>query len=131
MAKKTVDLDTPFRKNERVLTTRDLGPIGQGAEGIVQLQNGLGEWMRYWVLFDDGEQVGQVSHRDLVRPFQLQDWHRRQEEIAEAAEREANKAVAEVESAAGGGGGGGGGIADQIPADLLERSRAAKARLLG
>lgn len=131
MAKKQLDLDTPFRKGEKVIATRDLMGIPGGTKGKVQLQNGLGTWFRYWVLFEDGRQLGQVDHNDLVRPNQLQDWIDRKEAAELAAEQAANAPEEAAETAAVGAGGGGGGIADQIPADLLERSRAAKARLLG
>ncbi len=133
MAKKTLDLDTPFRKNEKVMTTRDIGVVGEGAKGKVQLHNGLGPWLRYWVIFDNGRQVGQVNHADLVRPFQLDEWQQREEDRAAAAERAAQAELEGVSAAAEApaAGGGGGGLADQIPAALLERSKAAKARLLG
>lgn len=127
---KTVDLDTPFRKGERVIATRDLQDVPGGTRGRVQLHNGLGVWHRYWVLFDGGRQMGQVDHDDLVRPDMMQRWLDRKEELARAAER----STAETEAtgpAAAESGGGGDGIASQIPAHLLERSKAAKARLLG
>ncbi len=132
MAKKNVDLDTPFRRGERVVATRNIYGIASGTRGKVQIHNGLGQWDRYWVMFDGDRQVGQVDHHDLTRPWQLDDWMAREEAKAEAALRsEAEAQEAESEEAEGGGGGGGGGIADQIPAHLLERSKAAKQRLLG
>ncbi|MEL6982729.1 MAG: hypothetical protein AAFO29_09935 [Actinomycetota bacterium] len=126
---KTLDLDTPFRKGELVIATRDLEDVPGGTEGKIQLHNGLGAWNRYWVLFEGTRQMGQVDHDDLVRPNQLQDWKDRKEEDRLAAERAAAGAVeaAAVETT----GDGGGGAASLIPAHLLERSKAAKARLLG
>jgi hypothetical protein len=132
MAKKNVDLDTPFRRGERVVATRDIHGIANGTPGKVQIHNGLGQWDRYWVMFDGDRQVGQVDHHDLTRPWQLDEWMAREEAKAEAALRsEAEAQEAASKEAEGGGGGGGGGIADQIPAHLLERSKAAKQRLLG
>ncbi len=129
---KTVDLDTPFRKGEKVIATRDLEDVPGGTQGRIQLHNGLGAWHRYWVLFDGDRQMGQVDHDDLVRPGQLQAWKDHKEAMALAAEQSAAQAeAAEASAAAGGGDGGGSGIASQIPAHLLERSKAAKARLLG
>ncbi len=130
---KTLDLDTPFRKGEKVIATRDLEEIPGGTKGKVQLHNGLGQWHRYWVLFDGGRQMGQVDHDDLVRPNQLDAWKTRKEEEAMAAERSAAEAEEAAAAASSGDGGGGGptGIAAQIPAHLLERSKAAKTRLLG
>jgi hypothetical protein len=132
MAKKARDLDTPFRRGEKVLTTRDVQDIAEGTKGTVKLTNGLGEWRRYWVRFDDGIR-GQVSHEDLVRPSQLEAWLQRQEDQANAALASAQAAAEEAsgDAAADGGGGDGGGVASLIPAHLLERSQAAKARLLG
>ncbi len=131
MAKKELELDTPFRRGEKVVATRDIRGVPSGTQGRIQLHNGLGRWDRYWVLFGD-QQVGQVDHDDLTRPYQLDDWLRREEERAEAALRsESEQAQAAAEAAAGDNGGGGGGIASQIPAHLLERSKAAKQRLLG
>ncbi|MEM7324165.1 MAG: hypothetical protein AAF531_13835 [Actinomycetota bacterium] len=134
MPRKSIELDTPFRKGEKVVATRDLGPIPGGTEGKIQLQNGISTWKRYWVLFDGKQQRGQVDHDDLVRPHQMQAWLDRKaaaEEAALAAAEAAESDAASAVEAGAGGGGGGGGIADQIPAHLLERSRAAKARLLG
>lgn len=129
MAKKNPELDTPFRRGELVVATRDIRDIPQGTEGKIQLHNGLGTWDRYWVLFGD-RQVGQVDHDDLTRPFQLDEWLQREEERAEAALRSAEEESKETEVASSDGDGGGG-IASQIPAHLLERSKAAKQRLLG
>ncbi len=126
-----VTLQTPFRPGEKIVTTRPVGGRPAGSPGKVRLSNGLGNgsWHRYWVRFADGELVGQVDHDDLVRPAMVDDWDAHQLALAEAA---ANSALAEAAPAeAATGGGGGGGIADQIPAALLERSKAAKARLLG
>ncbi len=127
---KTLDLDTPFRKGELVIATRDIEDVPGGTEGKIQLHNGLGSWHRYWVLFEGTRQMGQVDHDDLVRPKQLQQWHDRKEAEAMAAERSAEEAESAA-TAAVDSGGGGGGAASLIPAHLLERSKAAKARLLG
>ncbi len=126
-----VTLQTPFRPGEKVLTTRPINGRPVGSKGKVRLANGLGAgtWHRYWVRFADGGMVGQVDHDDLVRPNMMAEWDAHQLAKAEAA---ANTALAaETPAAAADTGGRGGGIADQIPAHLLERSKAAKARLLG
>ena len=131
MAKKARDLDTPFRRGEKVLTTRGVQDIAEGTKGTVKLTNGLGEWRRYWVRFDDGIR-GQVSHQDLVRPDQLGAWVQREEDQANAALANASAAAdAAASDAATGDGDGAGGAASLIPAHLLERSKAAKTRLLG
>ncbi len=131
MAKKVLELDTPFRKNEKVITTRSLGPIPEGAVGKVKLANGLTNWSRYWVQFNDGQMVGSIDHDDLVRPAMLSQWT--EAKVAEAAAAEAALTAADTPAveAAGDGGGGGGGNNFGIPEALLERSRAAKTRILG
>ena len=67
-----------------------------------------------------------------MRPDQLDDWIQREEDKANAAARsEAAELEAASATADGNGSGDGGGAASLIPAHLLERSKAAKARLLG
>ncbi|MFV0257625.1 MAG: hypothetical protein ACK5PP_04150 [Acidimicrobiales bacterium] len=130
MARSTIDLDTPFRPGEKVMTTVPVEDLEPGAQGKVRLANGLGAWRRYWVRFNDGRLRGQISQDELVRPRQLDEWQARETARAEAAERADQQAdTPAVEAAAGDDGGGG--IASQIPAHILERSKAAKTRLLG
>ncbi len=138
MPKQSIDLDTPFRKGENVLTTRDLRGAPEGTVGRIKLMNGLSDynggepWFRYWVRFEDGTLLGQVSHEDLVRPSQVGEWHERVEAQARAAEDAANAASSPAEASADGAPASGeSGVAALIPSALLERSRAAKARLLG
>ncbi len=137
MPKKTIELDTPFRKGEQVLTTRDLRGAPEGTVGKIKLINGLSDvsggtpWLRYWVRFEDGSLLGHVDHEDLVRPDMVEAWQARIEERAAAAEAAANAEAAPAADAGAPAAGGGGGIESMIPAALLERSRAAKARLLG
>jgi hypothetical protein len=125
MAKKILELDTPFRVGEKVVAMRDLGPVPVGTRGKVTMVNGLSVWIRYWVRWEDGSAMGQVDHSDLARPSQVDDWQRHQEERARAAE--APPAPAEEPAAVGAGGGSTSGV----PEHLLERSKAAKARKLG
>jgi len=131
MAKRKVDLDTPFRRGEKVVATRDILGIPSGSIGKIQLHNGLGRWNRYWVLFDGDRQRGQIDHDDLSRPYQLADWMQREEDKAAAAERSAEEQAVATEAAASSDGGGDGGAAGLIPPHLLERSKEAKQRLLG
>ncbi len=128
MAKKALTLDTPYRKGERVQTTLDLDDIPKGTEGNVKLANGLGNWRRYWIMFTDGRVRGQISHDELMRPSQLAAWQARQEERAQAAQR-GDAAAADTSAEVSGGDAND--PASRIPAAILERSRAAKARLLG
>jgi len=132
MAKKSVGLDTPFKTGEKVRIIRDLPGLAEGRTGKVRLSNGIGVWRRYWVRFDDGELQGQVSHDALVRPDHVDLWHEREKQRAEDALRSESETeqAAEATSDAGSNGSGGG-LAAQIPEAILQRSREAKARLLG
>ncbi len=130
MAKKTVSLDTPFKRGEKVMLVHPIPGRTEGERGKVALVNGFDDWKRYWIRFSDGDLVGSVDHGNLVRPRMYPLWRQREEKAtataqASSAETNAAPAAAEIE------GGGGGGVADLIPAALMERSRAAKARLTG
>ena len=136
MPKKAPDLDTPFDSGETVMLARSYRGVPDGAVGKVKLVNGLDAsdggqpWIRYWVRFPAHGLVGQVSHDDLVRPFQYGEWLDREEARIRASIR-TDEPVEEAAAAVDAGADAGGGIASQIPAHLLERSKAAKARLLG
>lgn len=136
MAKKAPDLDTPFKTGEKVLLARAARGLPDGAVGKVKLINGLegydgGEpWIRYWVRFPEHGLVGHVNHADLVRPFQYGEWLDREEAKIRAA-ADASAAEASETTDAPAADSGDGGVASLIPPLLLERSKAAKARLLG
>lgn len=136
MPKKSIDLDTPFTSGETVVLARPYRNIPDGAEGKIKLINGLetldgmSPWIRYWVRFKDYGLVGHVSHADLARPYQFGEWLDR-EEARLRAELDAENATSEPDAAPTAAVGAGDGVASQIPAHLLERSKAAKARLLG
>jgi len=126
-------LDTPFRKGEKVQTTVAIDNIPEGTAGKIKVANGLGTWRRYWVFFADGTVRGQVSHEELVRPSQVEEWKQREidREQAALASAQAAEEAATAEVTSGDAGGGLTGAAALVPAHLLERSRAAKARLTG
>ena len=128
---KAASLDTPFRKGEAVIATCDLKAIDSGTKGKIQLANGLGNWKRYWVRFENGLVMGHVSHNDLARPHQLKEWQEHQESLAEASKAASEETPAAETSEATSSDTPTTGAASQIPEHLLERSRAAKARLLG
>ena len=120
------DLDTPFRTGENVRTTRDLPGVPEGTRGKVKLVNGLHTWIRYWVKFDNGEIIGQVCQDDLVRPDMIGAWNERA-----AMASVATPSAGSGEAAAVGAAPAADGAAGLIPTSILERSKAAKARLLG
>ena len=135
---KTVEPETPFKKNEIVKSTIDLPGVPQGTVGKVKVINGF-TWTRYWVFFDNGVDMGQLDANDLVRP-QHWDYFFEQKELA------AERALAAAEAAANGteatdAGAGAAAAADPndplariralVPPHLLERSAAARARMGG
>ena len=136
---RTVEFGTPFKKNDTVLATVDLPGVPAGTEGKIKVINGF-DWVRYWVFFDNGVDLGQLDGDEIVRPYHWDDWRDAKEAEAEAAARAAEAAA----NAAAGGGEAAAGAADagdandplaalraMVPAHLLERSAAARARLTG
>ncbi len=135
---RTVEFGTPFKKNDTVLATVDLPGVPAGTEGRIKLVNGF-DWVRYWVFFDNGVDLGSLDTDELVRPYHLDAWTDAKEAAAEAEARAAEAAA----NAAEGGGEAAAGAAEVdandplaalralVPPHLLERSAAARARLTG
>lgn len=123
MAAKTETGPTAFRKGDRVVLTKGLPGVPEGTQGKVKTANGL-TWLRYWVDFDNGPWVGSVSATDLVAAGDWESFKQRRAEEA-ARPKEAPKAAAATE---GDGAATGGGAVGGVPAHLLERSKAARAR---
>jgi len=64
---KTVAPETPFKKNDVVKATMDLAGVPAGTQGKIKVINGF-SWVRYWVFFDNGVELGQLDADELVRP---------------------------------------------------------------
>ena len=60
MAKKQKNDDGRLSRREKVVADNDLPHVPAGTKGKVQLVNGL-SWIRYWVRFENGEQIGQLK----------------------------------------------------------------------
>ena len=125
---KTIDRTLPIKRFRKVVATVDLPGVPEGTIGKVRVANGF-TWYRYWVDFDNGVRMGQVSHEHLCHEG---DWGRFQIDRAEAERRtlealEAPEASGEgdgpVEVAAGNRFG--------VPEHLLQRSSDARTRLGG
>ena len=125
---KTIDRTLPIKRFRKVVATVDLPGVPEGTIGKVRVANGF-TWYRYWVDFDNGVHMGQVSHEHLCHEG---DWGRFQIDRAEAERRalealEAPEASGEgdgpVEVAAGNRFG--------VPEHLLQRSSDARTRLGG
>ena len=125
---KTIDRTLPIKRFKKVVATVDLPGVPEGTIGKVRVANGF-TWYRYWVDFDNGVRMGQVSHEHLCHEG---DWGRFQLDRAEAERRalealEAPEASGEgddpVEVAVGNRFG--------VPEHLLQRSSDARTRLGG
>ena len=125
---KTIDRTLPIKRFKNVGATVDLPGVPEGTIGKVRVANGF-TWYRYWVDFDNGVRMGQVSHEHLCHEG---DWGRFQLDRTEAERRalealEAPEISGEgdgpVEVAAGNRFG--------VPEHLLQRSSDARTRLGG
>ena len=118
----------PIKRFRKVVATVDLPGVPEGTIGKVRVANGF-TWYRYWVDFENGVRMGQVSHDHLCHEG---DWSRFQLDRAEA-ERRALEALKAPE--ASGEGDGPIEVAAEnrfgVPEHLLQRSRDARTRLGG
>ena len=119
-----LDRTSPIRRHQKVVATVDLPGVPEGTLGKVRVANGFA-WYRYWVDFENGVELGHVDHGNLVRAG---DWVRFQVERAEASLQVSE----EVDDPDGDDGDNGDETAEDrfgVPEYILERSRAARARL--
>ena len=117
--------ETLVRK-ERVKAAVDLRDVPEGTEGRVIISNGI-DWVRYWVAFDNGVEMGSLHRDKLVR---VKEWDQYLIDRELAAERAATAVEAgddDAGEAAGGGGGGDGATVNGVlvPQLLLDRTKAA------
>jgi hypothetical protein len=117
--------DARLRKGDKVTATVDLPGVPAGTTGKVKLVNGL-TWTRYWVFFDNGADLGQISQSSLVRTKQwaaFQDQRDNRVDAASTATSEtAGGGAADAAAPAAAGG-------SRIPEHLLERTRSRKKAL--
>lgn len=120
----------------RVVAVKPLLGVAEGTGGRIETVSGL-TWIRYWVRFDNGVWLGPVDTAAVVEEGDwpaYQDRRRAQEAaLAEAAARAAAEPdTSEPEPsdapAESGSGAEADGAASRIPAALLARSQAAKAK---
>ncbi|HRW38164.1 MAG: hypothetical protein KDB04_13085 [Acidimicrobiales bacterium] len=123
MAATTVARDQ-LRKGAKVVATTELRGVPEGTPGRVMMVAGL-SWIRYWVRFDNGVQLGSISRDKLATKADLE----RGDEVEELeVAGDAGGAAAD----AGEGDGGGGKATPSgtlVPQKLLDRSAAARVRL--
>ena len=123
---KTIDRTLPIKRYKKVVATVELPGVPEGTVGKVRVANGFA-WYRYWVDFDNGVRMGQVSHDNLCHE---DDWGRYQFDRAEA-ERRALEAPEDSVDVAGGDEGAAGAVGNQfgVPDHLIQRSRDARTRV--
>jgi hypothetical protein len=121
--------DRPIRKGDKVVATVDLAGVPEGTTGKVRLVNGFsrpGSWMRYWVFFENGVDLGSVGVDKLVRAAAWPSYQvERERRAAAGPEVQADGAAApagEVAATAADAPAEGG-AASRIPAHLLERTK--------
>jgi hypothetical protein len=123
---RTIDRTLPIKRYKKVVATVELPGVPEGTVGKVRVANGFA-WYRYWVDFDNGVRMGQVSHDNLCHE---DDWGRYQFDRAEA-ERRALEAPEDSVDVAGGDEGAAGAVGNQfgVPDHLIQRSRDARTRV--
>lgn len=123
---KTIDRTLPIRRYKKVVATVELPGVPEGTVGKVRVANGFA-WYRYWVDFDNGVRMGQVSHDNLCHQ---DDWGRFQFDRAET-ERRALEAPEDSVGSDEGDEGAAGAVGNQfgVPEHLIQRSLDARKRV--
>lgn len=129
MAKTDLSADQ-LRKGAKVVARTDLRDVPEGTEGKVILINGM-VWTRYWVRFDNGVYLGSIDRNVLAT---ADEWkrHLRGEDPWGDTAADATAGAADADGDAGGGGGSGGATTaagNFVPQHLLDKAKAARARL--
>ncbi len=112
-------------KQQKVKAATDLKGVPEGTQGKVMLSNGL-DWIRYWVKFENGIEMGSLHRNKLVR---TEDWEQflEERETGSLSIEGAMDSPDEVSIEAGSGGGVEvNGVL--VPQLLLDRTKAALER---
>ena len=118
MAKTVVSVSNDLKENDRVVATVDLKRVPRGTTGKVIMVSGL-SWIRYWVLFGNGERIGTLHRNKLAT---LNEWENKATagtsagKVASDATSESSGSSAATETIGG------------VPVHLLEKSKAARER---
>jgi|TARA_B110000116_G_scaffold84437_1_gene73544 hypothetical protein len=123
---KTIDRTLPIKRYKKVVATVELPGVPEGTVGKVRVANGFA-WYRYWVDFDNGVRMGQVSHDNLCHQ---DDWGRFQFDRAETERRALETPEDSVDSDEGDEGAAGA-VGNQfgVPEHLIQRSLDARKRV--
>jgi hypothetical protein len=113
-------------KKAKVVALTDLVGVPEGTKGKVVLVNGI-SWIRYWVRFDNGITMGSINRSALATP---EEWdHHVNGTTPGATAAVAGGGAAEAGADDGAAGGKMTANGTLVPAKLLERTQAARARL--
>jgi hypothetical protein len=112
-------------KKATVVARNDMRGVPAGTKGKVVIVNGL-TWIRYWVRFENGVAMGSINRANLATPAEWER-HLRGEDVDDTATAAAG---ADGDGAAEEDAGGGVSVNGVlVPARLIERTKAARARL--
>ena len=116
-----------LQKKEVVKAAIDLRGVPQGTTGQVIISNGL-DWVRYWVAFDNGVEVGSLHRDKLIREDEWDDYLLKREQTLQMAENEPELTDDSEEPTSGSGSGGVEVNGVLVPQLLLDRTQAALER---
>ena len=118
-----------LRKKEIVKAAINLRGVPEGTMGRVILSSGL-DWIRYWVAFDNGVELGSLHRDKLVREAEWDAYlvqRERSQEITENESEDQDNSQESDSQSLGSGGVEVNGVL--VPQLLLDRSKAALERL--
>ena len=116
-----------LQKKEVVKAAIDLRGVPEGTTGQVILSNGL-DWVRYWVAFDIGVEVGSLHRDKLIREDEWDDYLLKREQTLQKAENETELTDDSEEPPSSSGSGGVEVNGVLVPQLLLDRTQAALER---
>ena len=120
-----------LRKKEIVKAAINLRGVPEGTMGRVILSSGL-DWVRYWVAFDNGVEIGSLHRDKLVREVEWDAYILQRERSQEIAEAESSTEALDTSEEADAQSSGSGGVEVNgvlVPQLLLDRTKAALERL--
>tara|TARA_Y100000992_G_scaffold253625_1_gene186300 strand:+ start:2309 stop:2704 length:396 start_codon:yes stop_codon:yes gene_type:complete len=116
-----------LQKKEVVKAAINLRGVPEGTTGQVILSNGL-DWVRYWVAFDNGVEVGSLHRDKLIREDEWDDYLLKRERTLQKAENETELTDDSEEPPSSSGSGGVEVNGVLVPQLLLDRTQAALER---
>ena len=112
-----------LQKKEVVKAAINLRGVPEGTTGQVILSNGL-DWVRYWVAFDNGVEVGSLHRDKLIREDEWDDYLLKREQTLQKAESETELTDDSEEPPSSSGSGGVEVNGVLVPQLLLDRTQA-------